>query len=298
MPIAPQFSLVNLSEGQAPWLSLPSLKKDSKTIHMSAANGFTTACYLSFLRQFNNEYSITGMDCRGIWKGHETPPRNFTLHDFANDLIQSIEIKHSSPVIGMGHSLGGSVSLIAAIKRPDLFSHLVLIEPASLPSRWVDLIYPYIPKDFLFNFVPFIKGSLNRQQFWQSPEAFYARYRQHNTFKHFTNQSFNDYISHGLTKKEDQWQLRFAPQWEAHIFCVIEFIWKYLFKISIPTLFVRAEHSKLYSHEQFTRYNKNLPTEVDCREINGAGHLLPQEAPDQTGHLIIDWLSNNISNNC
>jgi len=298
MTNSPIFSHTNLADGKAPWMELPSLNKTSKTIHISAANGFTVGSYLSFVRQFSGDYKITGMDCRGTWPGHETPPDKFNMHHFADDLIQAIEIKHSTPIIGMGHSQGGFVSLLAAIKRPDLFSHLILIEPASLPNPWVDIIYPYIPEYVLFKLMPFIEGSLNRQRVWQNVDAFHQRYRQHNTYKKFTDQAFNDYVKYGLVQKKDQWQLRFSPQWESYIFRIVEFIWKYLPKVTIPTLFIRAEHSNLYSHSQFIKSNQSLPNWITCEELNNTGHMLPQEAPVETSNLIKDWLKNqNLCNN-
>ena len=212
------------------------------------------------------------------------------MPDFANDLIQAIESQHSGPVIGIGHSQGGFVTLLAAIKRPELFSKIVLIEPASLPYQWIDLLYPHIPQKVLFRLFPFMSGSLNRQSIWNSKEDFHQRYRQHNTYKRFTDESFKNYMDAGLTPYQNQWQLSFSPQWEAHIFTTVEFIWKYLSKVTIPTLFIRAEHSNLYSHTQFTKHNKKLPKLVTPHEIKDAYHLLPFEKPIETSNVVKNWL--------
>ena len=284
-----QLSHINLTSGIAPWLSIPANSVTAKTIHVSAANGFTAGSYHSFLKYFNGSYSFTGMDCRGAW-GDTSPPNNFNMHDFADDLIEGIEKQHSQPIIGLGHSQGGFVTLLAAIKRPDLFSKIVLIEPASLPNRWVDLFYRHIPKQVLYRFVPFIKGSLNRQRVWQSQERFYDRYRQHNTFKRFTDDAFNDYLTHGLIQNAQKWELVFSPEWEAHIFCTVEFIWKYLAKVTVPTLFIKAEYSNLYSQKQFIKQNKTLPNNISTVEITNTFHLLPHENPQQCHEIITNWL--------
>ena len=285
-----ELSHINLTSGNAPWLSIPASSEAAQTIHLSAANGFTAASYHSFLKYFNGSHSFTGMDCRGAWKNILPPPNDFNMHDFANDLIEGIEKKHSKPIIGLGHSQGGFVTLLAAIKRPDLFSKIVLIEPASLPNRWIGLLYPNIPKRLLYRFLPFIKGSLNRQRIWKSQEHFHARYRQHNTYKRFTDDAFNDYLAHGLTHNEQQWELVFSPAWEAHIFSTVEFIWKYLAKVTVPTLFVKAEYSNLYSQKQFIKQNKTLPSNISTVEITNTFHLLPHENPKQCHEVITKWL--------
>lgn len=286
------FSHVDLSDGQSPWFEIKNTNPQANIIHMSAANGFTAISYLELLNLFTSQYSITGMDCRGTWSGHETPPPNFTMHHFADDLIQAIEKKHDKPIIGMGHSQGGFVTLLAAIKRPDLFTKIVLIEPATLPYRWIDIVYPYIPKALLFKFFPFMKGSLQRKCNWQSHQQFHDHYRSHNTYKRFTDTSFYNYMNYGLVKNDNnQFQLRFSPQWEAHIFSIVEFMWKYLSKVTVPTLLIRAEHSNLYTHKQFTRHNKQLPRFVTAYEIANTFHLLPLEKPLESSQIITNWLS-------
>ena len=75
-------SYVSLNDGEAPWVEIKNTDLQAETIHMSAANGFTVKSYLEFLNFFTNEYSITGMDCRGTWHGHETPPSNFKNETF------------------------------------------------------------------------------------------------------------------------------------------------------------------------------------------------------------------------
>jgi len=285
-----EFSHVNLSSGKAPWLSLAARTPDSPTIHISAANGFTPASYQTFLNGFDRQYSITGMDCRGSWNNVGSPPKGFNMHNFADDLIEAIEIQHKEPIIGLGHSQGGFVTLLAAIKRPELFSKIILIEPASLPYRWVNWLFRYTPNSMLYQLFPFMRGSLNRQFKWESPEQFHTRYRHHNTYKRFTDDAFNDYLTYGLTKKQEQYQLTFSPEWEAHIFTTVEFIWTYLQQITIPTLFIKAEHSNLYSHKQFHKQKRKLPAIVSAVEITKTYHLTPYENPEKLHNLIKEWL--------
>lgn len=58
---------------------------------------------------------------------------NWTI--FAEDLKTLIEQTMVPPIIAMGHSLGAVTSYIAAVKFPQLFSCLILIDPSILPRR-------------------------------------------------------------------------------------------------------------------------------------------------------------------
>jgi len=283
-------SYLKINQSQAPWISLDAETAHSPTIHLSPANGFKAASYRSFMNGFDGQYHFTGMDCRGSWPNTASPNEKFTMHDFADDLIEGLQQAHSSPVIGLGHSQGGFVTLIAAIKRPDLFSKLVLIEPASLPNPWIDRIYPYIPKSVLYAWPSLIKGSLNRQKYWETKHQFYQRYREHGTFKRFTEHAFEDYMEFGLREHNSGWELTFSPEWEAHIFRKVEFIWKYLNNIKIPTLFIKAQHSNLYTKKCFDRQNKSLNSFISTIEINNTYHLLPNEQPEICIKTITNWL--------
>lgn len=291
MPNELQLSQIQLSDGLAPWFSIASNNKKASIIHLSAANGFPAASYHSFLQHLNGCYSFSGMDCRGSWPSISTPSKHFSMHHFADDLIEGLSRQHDQAVIGLGHSQGGLVTLLAAIKRPDLFSKLILIEPASLPYSWIDHLYPYIPNAVLYKLFPFMLGSLNRQRIWPSKDAFYKRYRHHNTYRKFTDDAFENYMQHGLIKSGDNWKLAFSPEWEAHIFQKVEFIWKYLPLIQIPTLFIKAQFSNLYSQQVFQKQNKKLSNKyVTSIEVADTYHLMPLEEPQICSEIINNWL--------
>lgn len=286
-------STIDFGKGDAPWLSIASQQQpDTPTIHFSAANGFPVASSREFLNCFSATHSITAMDCRGAWPDKPQPEQGFSIYDFADDLILGIASQHQSPVIGMGHSHGGLITLIAAAKRPDLFSKLVIIEPATYPLAWISYITRFVPQAVLFRFFPFIRGSHERQRYWPNREAFIERYRKHNTFKRFTDAAFADYATNGLrAHPEHSFELVFAPEWESHIFRNIDYVWKHLAETSHPTLLIRAEHSNICSRRQFITEVQSLKTNIHPIEIADTFHLLPYEAPKLVAQKALDWLA-------
>ena len=55
------------------------------------------------------------------------PARHATLDGYAEDLVSVIEALDDGPVTYVGHSVGGMIGILAAIRRPDLFTRLVTI---------------------------------------------------------------------------------------------------------------------------------------------------------------------------
>ena len=285
---------VNLDGQNVPWFEMAASQADADTIHFSTANGFPVASYQEFFNSFAGQFHITGADCRATWLPKIEPEHDFNVDGFADDLINIIEAQHSKPVIGMGHSYGGLTTLVAAAKRPELFSKLVVIEPAAMPKNWMISLSKLIPTWFMHRFVPIVKGSLNRQTNWTSRETFYQRYHGHPTFKHFTGQSLREYANHGLRELNDgTFELIFAPKWEAHIFCNLKPFWNYIAKHDKQTLLIRGEHSYLNTAQSFQAHHHILNRNVSTAVLENAGHLLTHEKPQQTQALICEWLDKN-----
>lgn len=63
--------------------------------------------------------------------GHSRAPESWggTIEDLASVSLRAIETVVNGPVVLFGHSLGGSVAIVAATQRPDLIRHLIVAEP-------------------------------------------------------------------------------------------------------------------------------------------------------------------------
>jgi sigma-B regulation protein RsbQ len=79
---------------------------------------------------FENDYRIVVYDNVG---GGASDPAAFspnkydTLKTYADDLIDICDALELEDVIMVGHSVSGMISLLASLKRPDLFSKLILV---------------------------------------------------------------------------------------------------------------------------------------------------------------------------
>lgn len=53
------------------------------------------------------------------------------LEGYAQDVVEVVEAVGGGPVVFVGHSVSGTIGALAAIGRPELFSHLVLVCPSA-----------------------------------------------------------------------------------------------------------------------------------------------------------------------
>ena len=84
-------------------------------IQFSHANGFPAKTY-SLLFEYFKDHTISAID--NLAENRVPPEINW--HDLAKDVLESVG-KFKEPVSGVGHSLGGMITLLAAVKKPDIF---------------------------------------------------------------------------------------------------------------------------------------------------------------------------------
>ena len=106
--------------------------------HFSHATGLCAGTYSPLAERLTSHMRILGMDDRG--HGQTRAPADLrklkNWDGFVDDLESFFEYL-GEPVIAMGHSLGATVSLLLAVKRPELIRALVLIDPTILPLSWM-----------------------------------------------------------------------------------------------------------------------------------------------------------------
>lgn len=101
-----------------------------KTIVFGHGFGTDQSAFQQLMPAYKKDYRIVLYDNIG---GGSTQPNLFdpvrynSLHAYASDLIAVLDEAQLKDVIFVGHSASGMIGLLASIKRPELFSKLILL---------------------------------------------------------------------------------------------------------------------------------------------------------------------------
>ncbi len=285
-----QTCTTEFGRGPARWHCLES---SGPELHFAHANGLPFPTYKAFLNLFAGSFHVCGMDNRGAWPEQADPRPDYNWYEHADDLIAFFEYRYRQPVIAVGHSIGGSVSLFAAMQRPDLFKALVLIDAATSPNRFSDWMMRLTPK-FLSRRIPIIRKTRQRRRHWDNHQQFIDHHKTRRAYRDFTEEAFRDYAEGGLEDSKDgRLQLVFNPAWEAFNFQTTPYIWSALSKITVPTLLLSAEHTYLHDHAVLLHHAKRFAPTVDYEILQGLSHLAPQQDPETVASRVTGWLQSS-----
>lgn len=257
-------------------------------IHFAHANAYPPGCYQQLINPFLDNYRVLGMHQRPMWPNSN--PTNFRhWHQLADDLITFLEQQNIKQVIGAGHSMGGVVSAIAAIKRPDLFSKLILIDPVILDRKYA-LLTTLLPFFLRKKIVPIAKISAKRKDLWDNQQIVFESFRKKRVFKQFSDNALWDFVKAGTKPNgEGQVTLSYPKAWETQIYLTAPFILNKLIKLKIPIIAVKGEHSNVVTPDIWTSWQNAQPSN-HFLEVPNSGHLVPMEYPQEVADFILKCL--------
>ena len=259
------------------------------TLFFAHANGFPSPSYTPFFDALSQQ----GHHIDFIEKiGHNPKyPVTNNWSYLVDELEHEITSRHQAPIVGIGHSAGGLLSYLLARKRPDLYSHLILLDPPAI-NGWHNSLW-WLSKRFgISDHLTPAAASKKRRTHFESRQHAYNNLRTKSLFKDFTDASFNAYIDHALRPEADgRVTLSFTLETELAIFRTApDNLWKYCKPLPIAGLYLTGEDSdfaKLPFAQRLAR-----KTGMDYQVLSG-GHLFPQEHPETTAQIISQWLADH-----
>ena len=261
------------------------------TLFFAHANGFPSPSYTPFFDALKqHDHTVDFIEKVGF--NPDYPITNNWAH-LVEELEREIESRHQEPVVGIGHSLGGLLSYLLARKRPELYSHLILLDPPVI-NGWHNSLW-WLSKKLGFSdrFTP-AGTSKNRRTTFDSREQAYEKLRSRKLFKDFSEASFQAYIEHGLVDADNgQVTLTIDLATELSLFRTApDDLWRYRKPLDIPGLYLTAEESGFAKLPFAARLARTAG--MDYKVLKG-GHLFPQEYPEETAQEVSDWLRLNAS---
>jgi len=248
-----------------------------KPLQFIHANAYTPECYYALLDPLKEHYQVHLYRQRPLWP-NESPEqlKNWAL--FADDLIDMMDKHGDRQVIGIGHSLGGIATWLASIKRPDLFSQVILIDPVVLPY-WITLMSTLSPKSLMSKMNPIIKIAKNRRTTWKDRHEARQHLGSKKVFQRFHPAVFDDFLKYGLKEKVDgTLTLSYPREWEAQVYSTGPNMWSIMKQNAVPAHIIKAQYSDVITTKTWNKIRERVP-QGSFYEMPNVGHLIPFEKP-------------------
>ncbi|WP_167855953.1 alpha/beta fold hydrolase [Natronospirillum operosum] len=267
-------------------------------LHFAHANGFPIASYRQFLAPLQNAAAVSVTDFIGH---HPEFPVSDNWFHLCNQLIRDVETvveRTGQPVHGIGHSLGGGLTFMASLQRPDLFRSATLLD-VPLITFWEATVFAVLKMTPWRDRVTPAGRAARRRSVWPSQQAAFDYMRARALFRQFPDSVLWDYVQAvtepvtaadaGADSVQTQgWMLRYRPEIEADIFRTYPTNWVRHYRrrhpdlqvvIGAETSLVRPHHVRLMQHK----------LDIPVYQARG-GHLFPLEYPELAADQLLTLL--------
>ena len=244
------------------------------------ANGFPGMSYRSLLAPLAEQFDLHPLDRLGH---HPEYPVNHNWANLVNELLAQLP-DTEPPVFGVGHSLGGVLMAMAAIKAPERFRGIVMLDPPLMLGTDALVLKSAKRFGFIDRITPAGK-TLGRRTVWPGREAMAVYLRRRGLFRQFTQEALNDYIEAGTRVLDDgRAELTFDPAVEVEIFRHLpDHLTRLLRHIGVPVTLVAGKGSDLLTASRIRRLKRN-GLRID--QVPGS-HMFPMEFPEETREAIL-----------
>ncbi len=248
------------------------------------ATGFNAITYQSILEPLASQMHCGATDFRGHGRTNlPAPPGKLkSWNRFRDDTIQVLQETSPGGLVLGGHSMGATVALLVAAKRPDLVKGLVLVDPVMMKPR--TYLRHHIP---LFGRIgaesPLSRGARKRRDMFSSEseaaEYLYGR----GAFKTWRPPFLDDYVIDGVLRRDDgSYGLACRPDWEAAVFKAHRIRpWgaiRRLKKRRIPLIILQAKRDSTALPDTDVRVHAVRP-DAAVTQVPGTTHFVPMERP-------------------
>jgi pimeloyl-ACP methyl ester carboxylesterase len=250
------------------------------------ANGYPPGSYRRLFEALMDRFEITALEHRPLW-GERQPPQRLSWKLFADDMLAALRQRYDDPVWLMGHSMGATVATLAAVREPQRFAGLILMDPVFLPDRFIvsTRLMPARQRRKL----PMLRRALGRPHHFSDYDAAFAFYRGKRAFRRLSDEALRDYVlASKVPDGEGGVALRYSGEWEAAVYGSPPRVCGALKRLRVATIGLRGRDSDTLRPEIFARWAHWQPG-ASLREVPG-GHLFPLEHPLETAGAIREQL--------
>jgi pimeloyl-ACP methyl ester carboxylesterase len=249
-------------------------------IHFSHANGFPSLSYRVMLDALSKNYDVRWID--QLAHNPSFPVSN-NWPFLADELIYYFEKNYDRPVIAVGHSLGGVISLMVAKLRPDLVKQVILLD-SPVADRIGSMILKIAKKIGVMDLITPAGRTEGRQETWGSTEQAVEYFKGKSLFKQVDHRCLQDYVNHGTKPYNNGIKLTFSADTEISIYRTLpDNLYQIKNGLTVPSALIYGSNSKVVSPSRLNYMKNKVGVYLDMVE---GGHLFPLEYPEATAKKI------------
>lgn len=256
------------------------------------ANGYPPACYRPLLSRLAGQYHVTAMVQRPLWPDSQPEDVNdwFPLSD---DLVHFLDTQQIGPILGIGHSMGAMALLRAALREPERFKAIVLMDPVLFPPHIIRLWQVVRALGLSYTLNPLVAAARNRRRQFDSLDRLFKGYRRKSVFRYMDDAALQAYVDGIACPADNGYQLCYRADWEMRIYATSMLrdmdIWRQLPSLRPATLIVRGEETDTFWTSTARRVQRKQPR-VRVETIEKSTHILPLERPCEVYETILSFL--------
>jgi pimeloyl-ACP methyl ester carboxylesterase len=280
----PERRSIKMWDGEVSTLVWEQADARAPSVHFAHANGFNALTYRTLFDGLAPALRIYASDLRG--HGQTTlaanPKGMRSWLIYRDDILRTMHELDGRPKMLVGHSMGATASLMAALAKPNWATGLVLIEPVIMPPgyiRWINFMRAIGVAERVS---PLVAQAKKRRGIWPSREAMFEAYRGRGAFRTWPEAVVRDYIAGGTVDFVDDKQVRLActPGWEAANYSVNAVdIWREFDQLRCPLTLIVGDKRSTCPDQVINLMIARRP-EIRVVKVPGASHFLPMESPD------------------
>ena len=230
------------------------------------------------LSPLQSRFSVSSIDAIGT--DPRFPPTEGWPH-LIDQLVESIK----EPVYGVGHSLGGYLHDLAAVRRPELYRGIVLLD-APIIGPFRGSMLGATKRLGIVDRVTPAGATRDRRSTWQTRGEAKAHFGSRKLFENFAPECLDDYVRHGLVEAEGRLRLKIDPLVEYQIYRTIPHdMMRHLRSLRVPAAFIGGADSNVVRRIRLA----GMRPKFSLRKVPG-GHLFPFEHPREAATSIAQVL--------
>jgi len=221
---------------------------------------------------------------------HRMPDWQAMAESVATALTANLaQAKQTGPVIGVGHSMGGVMTLLAAARHPQLFERIILLDPV-LFSPEIILGQHVMRATGAWKRSALVRSVSKRRRSWPGAQQMRDELASKGLYRQWQPEVLDAFVEYGSEEHGGERRLCCDPRWEGAIFgSYPRGLWHAVRKVSVPVDILVAENSYGFI-EKSARRAARINPHIRWQRF-GKTHCFPMEQPLETADKLQQLLS-------